>query len=303
MISWSTWLGGPVDPGNESGDGSPISFELLYVTQATLLTDGTYRIALSSFGRFSGGFVGVVGRLGLAFDRRELWCRQERTTERDTILSHAVAEESVMPDALEAGGKDVQEEPSDELGRLESHGALCAGTVILVAEGDLCVLERDQSLVGYGDAVSVAGQVLEYQLGSAERSLRVDDPFFRESFDKTRPLQRSPKVSKASVELEFAIPARLFEIVHKRVTKALAEDFDVDEEVWPRSDPAAAIWRQPSPRNDAVQVRMVIQALPPGVKDGKKADLCTQVLGITRDRLERLSGSAKEQSVDYTLVL
>ena len=57
----------------------------------------------------------------------------------------------------------------------------------------------------------------------------------------------------------------------------------MNEEVFPRRDPAAAIRRQASPWNDAVQVRMVIEALPPRVKDGSKADLGTEVLGITRD--------------------
>ncbi len=117
----------------------------------------------------------------------------------------------------------MQEEPSNELGRLESHRTRCACTVILVAEGNLPVLEGEQPLVRYRDAVSVAGQVLEDELGSAERWLAVDDPLFREAFDKARPLERSPKVSEASVKLEFAVLEGLREVAQKRRAKTLAE--------------------------------------------------------------------------------
>jgi hypothetical protein len=36
----------------------------------------------------------------------------------------------------------------------------------------------------------------------------------------------------------------------------------------PGGDPAAAVWTEPAAGNDAMQVRMKQQVLPPGVQDG-----------------------------------
>lgn len=50
-------------------------------------------------------------------------------------------------------------------------------------------------------------------------------------------------------------------------------------------------------RNDAVQVGMSQVVLPPGVEDGKKTDLGTQMLSIGGDRAQGLGGSLKEDVV------
>ena len=49
--------------------------------------------------------------------------------------------------------------------------------VILVAEADLAVVDVEQSLVGDGDAMGVAADVVEDLLGTRERRFGIDDPF------------------------------------------------------------------------------------------------------------------------------
>ena len=48
--------------------------------------------------------------------------------------------------------------------------------VVSPAEGDLIVLEGHETMVGDGDAMGVAGEVVEDMLGAAEGRLGVDDP-------------------------------------------------------------------------------------------------------------------------------
>ena len=47
-------------------------------------------------------------------------------------------------------------------------------------KGDLAVGQRDQSMVGDGDAMGVAAEILEHIVGAAEGWFGVDDPVFSE---------------------------------------------------------------------------------------------------------------------------
>ena len=60
----------------------------------------------------------------------------------------------------------------------ERHGALAVGivaAVVLVAERDTGLIERDEPTVRDGDAVGVSGQIGEHRLRAGERRLGVDD--------------------------------------------------------------------------------------------------------------------------------
>ena len=73
--------------------------------------------------------------------------------------------------------RDVQHQAPQELHGLERQGAQAvAALVILVAEGHLAVLQGHEPVVGDGDAVGIAGQVLEHMLGVLEGLFGVDDP-------------------------------------------------------------------------------------------------------------------------------
>ena len=50
--------------------------------------------------------------------------------------------------------------------------------VVSPAEGDLIVLEGHETMVGDGDAMGIAGQVVENMFSTAEGGLGVDDPVF-----------------------------------------------------------------------------------------------------------------------------
>ena len=89
----------------------------------------------------------------------------------------AVGEQTEVADLDEAGGQDVEEEAADELNGIEGHD--CTAVVmsgVPPAEANLSLVEAEQSTVGDGDAVGVAGQVLEHVFRTAEGRLGVDHP-------------------------------------------------------------------------------------------------------------------------------
>jgi hypothetical protein len=74
----------------------------------------------------------------------------------------------------------VNEEPPQELiGGKGHHLLLTAMCVVLPAEGDLAVGEGDEPVVGDGDAVRVAGEVVQHMVSAAEEWLGIDDPLLR----------------------------------------------------------------------------------------------------------------------------
>ena len=86
-----------------------------------------------------------------------------------------------MPDADKAAGQDVKQEAAQELMGGNGHDLLLAAvSVVSPTEGDAIVFEVQETMVGDGDAVGVAGQVLENVFRSAERRLGIDDPILPE---------------------------------------------------------------------------------------------------------------------------
>jgi len=120
------------------------------------------------------GPVSITGRI--------LWRRyvEQLTRSRDVLGPPAVGEQTVVPDALEAVGQDMNEEAADELIGVERHQLVASaelGPVILPFESHALAVEGDEPAVGNSGAVCVAGQVGEHRLRSAERALAVNDPF------------------------------------------------------------------------------------------------------------------------------
>ena len=66
---------------------------------------------------------------------------------------------------------DVDQEPADELGRIQRHGGVATRafkTVVFDAEGDAARIETDQTAVGYCHPVRVARQIGQHGFGPGE---------------------------------------------------------------------------------------------------------------------------------------
>ena len=99
---------------------------------------------------------------------------EELPAARQLGLAGAVGEDAEVPNADEALGDDVEEEAADELlGRQRHDFHAVTVAVVFPAKPHDPVLEIDEALVGEGDPVGVAPEVLEYLLGAGEGGLGV----------------------------------------------------------------------------------------------------------------------------------
>ncbi len=115
-----------------------------------------------------------AGRLGWIGACR---CAEQNAAAFERSTSSAVGEESEVADANQAAGQNVKQEAAQELMSGNSHDLLLAAVgIVSPAEGDAVVFKGHETMVGDGDAMGVAGQVVEHMFGAAERWLGVDDP-------------------------------------------------------------------------------------------------------------------------------
>ena len=88
-------------------------------------------------------------------------------------------QETIGADTVQALRRDVLQEPTNELVRLEGHRSQCSILAIAVAEGHGVVVESDDPLVTEGRAMDVATEVAEEALRVLwHRTLGVHDPRF-----------------------------------------------------------------------------------------------------------------------------
>jgi hypothetical protein len=143
----------------------------------------------------------------------------------------------------------------------------------------------------------------EARNGAAKGRLGVDDPHLA--------IQGSEKGTKGRLRLQRRQGAREIEAPlskgspeagHELATKECPQNRDREEEARTGVDPPGAVRRQAAHRDDAVDVGMVLQALPPRVQDHQAADGASQALRVGGDLEEGLRGGAKQEVVHHALV-
>src|ERR1700751_772157 len=107
--------------------------------------------------------------------------------ERQQRLAAAVGEEAEEADTHKARWKHVEEKAAQKLlGRYGHQLLLAALGVILPAESHLTVSEVYDPVIGDGDAMGVAGQVVKDVLRATKRRFSVNDPDLPEERSKKR---------------------------------------------------------------------------------------------------------------------
>jgi hypothetical protein len=94
-----------------------------------------------------------------------------------------------MADALEAVGKDMHQETSQEfIGVQRHHFPAVLVFIVLVGKSDLSVFQFQQPIVGDRDPMRVATQVIQHFLGTAEWGFGINDPL---AFAERRQIPRA----------------------------------------------------------------------------------------------------------------
>lgn len=154
------------------GPSPPVRGQDVQEMHSAFMASGTEIEGLAGEGLVTGF---PVEELGICLWR---WSIQEASAKGKSVAAVAVGEEAEVADLGESVGKNVQEEAADELGSVESHGSRA---IVLFAvsplEGHLPILKGQQTVIGNGNAVGIAAEVIQDLHGSPEGRFGVDDPF------------------------------------------------------------------------------------------------------------------------------
>src|SRR3989475_12544082 len=82
-----------------------------------------------------------------------------------------------------------------------------------------------------------------------------------------------------------------------------AEHFDRKKKGAVGGDPASVVRSEAASRDYAVNMRMMLQSLIPGMEHAEEADLCAKVAGIAGDLQQGFGTGVKQQVGDQSLVL
>jgi len=137
----------------------------------------------------------------------------------------------------------VEQEAAQELVDREGHQTL----LVLVGgvsptKGDLAIRQGNEAMVGDGDTVRVAAEVVENMLRAAEGRFAVDDPIVVEQLpEKGGESFRLGEKPEVAVEAELALGEGALKSRGKLASKDTTEHFDGKKEAIARVDPAPVI--------------------------------------------------------------
>ena len=215
-------------------------------------------------------------------------------------FSAAIGEDSEVPDAVQAVGQGVKQEAPDELGGREAHGAvagLLAGFAcrLSVSELDGFAVEGEDAAVADGDPVGVSGEISDQGVGSGEGLPGVDHPLDLAGLvEALLEGAGALEAGAGAVAGDGSVADGLFGLLEEASAEVSREHLDGSEECAAADPPLAGVAVEACIRDDAVQVRMELEALVPGMEDGGAADADAEAPGVGGDGGEGLGGGAEQ---------
>jgi hypothetical protein len=221
------------------------------------------------------------------------------------LLAVSIAQESVVANAMESSGKNVEEKTSDELIGREGHDfLLIVVAVVPPMEFHLLVFAVHESIVGNSNTVSVTADVVYYLLRAREGRFGVDDPFlFSHCMEITGKGLPIVKYLEGREELQLAGIEGLLQVAQEQPAKQTGQHSYWQEESGAARNPVGTIGRDSAARDDTMQVGMMEKILSPGVKHGEETDLGGQMFGIGSYGGQGLGRGSEQDAVDEIFVL
>src|SRR5215471_944091 len=137
----------------------------------------------------------------------------------------------------------MEQESAGELSYVKSHILHhVAISIVFPLEGHLSIRKRDQSLIGYSNAMGITRQILQHLQRSAKRRLCVNDPLELANFiQQARKLFPFRQMFQLTVKGETAFFVCSLEISNKLAAEESTEHLDWEKESFPATDPSRVI--------------------------------------------------------------
>ena len=153
----------------------------------------------------------------------------------------------------------VHQEAADKFVGADRHHLLpIVIGVVFPAKLDAVIVQGNQAVVGDGDPVRVASEVVEHLLRAGKRRLRIHNPLLLAR--RSKMLLKGIAASQgceASRELQSTRVKGVIEQFKESTTIKARQNSNGQKEAGPAVDPASLVRRQAAPRHDAMKVRVV----------------------------------------------
>src|SRR5579864_9668492 len=139
-------------------------------------------------------------------------------------------------------------------------------------------------MVGDGNAVGIAAEILQYVFGSAEGWFGIDDPIFAE--ERAQPGSEELGMGEwceFSGQVQLAVFEGRLQGGDELAAKHAPQYSDGKEEAWVGSNPTGVIAGESAGGNDTVDMGMQLEFLVPGVQHTEEADLGSEMGRIASD--------------------
>jgi hypothetical protein len=178
------------------------------------------------------------------------------------------------------------EEAADELDGVESENSLSMAVGFAVTNEHGAILDTNDAGIGDGDLEDIGGEIFESGFTGGHR-LGVDIPICL------------PDLGRDLIE-EFA----LFHQIAELGAEDFGEGFDGEKEIESGGMPRAIGRTDSAPRNDVVNVGVVLQSSPPGVEYTEEAwEIAADVFGILGEFFDGMGRSLEQSEIAQALML
>ena len=152
----------------------------------------------------------------------------ELPAQRELLCPIAIGEEAVIANTLEPVGKNVKQEPTDELVGAKRHRLVAVVmSIILPAKLNLAVIDIKQAIIGDGDAVRIPCDILEDVVRSGEGPLGVNHPvLLPDGSDVTQEGVARPKWFEGRKELQVSDIEGMPKIIKEQSAKQTCQHLD-----------------------------------------------------------------------------
>ena len=197
----------------------------------------------------------------------------------------SVGQITKLPDADETSRQNVLGETAEELVRRKGHlPLLVAMGIVLPAEGDALAIEGQQAVIADCHAMRIPPEIAKHLSGFAKCGFRVYNPILlEECIDKSGQTLRILQFGDRSRKDEISLLVRDSHPFYELGAEHGTEYVHWQEEGVFRVNPVFMVSGESTCWDQAVDMGMEKQVLPPGVQDADEPDLRAEALGFGGD--------------------